>query len=204
MMRFETSSSASEARQREEKYYSAEFSLKELKFAYQFRIQNIESKSMCVLIRKNSDLLPCLKVGDILDIKYYAKSTRYPPEQQTTVINDITINNQGRFKGHYLVSLKILEKLAKPFGKPLSDRSRMKRWLEKGRQYYDSGEYKEAITAYSNAVDLDPKFAPPYFNRGVVYGKLGKYQLALDDLKYAARLGSQKAQDCLRANNINW
>jgi tetratricopeptide (TPR) repeat protein len=204
MIRFETNSAASEARQREEKYYSAEFSLKELKFAYQFRIQNIESKSMCVLIRKNSEILPCLKVGDILEIKYYANSTRYPPEQQTTIISDITKDNQGRFKGHYLVSLKILEKLATPFGKTLSHRPSMKRWLKKGRQYYDSGEYKEAIEAYTNAVDLDPKFAPPYFNRGVVYGKLGNYQRALDDLKYAAKLGSLKAQNCLKANNIHW
>lgn len=204
MMSLETNSAVSKARQREEKYYSAEFSLKELKFAYQFRIQSIESKSMCVLIRKNSDLLPCLKVGDILDIKYYTNSTRYPPEQQTTVISDITKDNQGRFKGHYLVSLKILEKLARPFGKSLSDRSSIRRWLEQGRKYYDSGEYKEALEAYTNAVDLDPKFAPPYVNRGVVYGKLGDYQRALDDLKYAAKLGSQKAQDCLRSNNITW
>jgi len=195
MRSLETNSAVSEARKREEKYYSAEFSLKELKFAYQFRIQNIESKSMCVLIQKNSDLLPCLKVGDILDIKYYANSNGHPPEEQTTIISDITKDNQGRFKGHYLVSLKIMEKLTRPFGKTPSDRSIMKRWLQKGRKYYDSGEYKEALEAYTNAVDLDPDFAPPYFNRGVVYGKLGDYQRALIDLKSAAKLGSRKAQD---------
>ena len=41
MRRLDNNSAVSEARQREEKYYSAEFSLKELKFAYQFRIQSI-------------------------------------------------------------------------------------------------------------------------------------------------------------------
>jgi tetratricopeptide (TPR) repeat protein len=204
MRRFETNYAVDEVKQREDKYYSAEFSLKQLKFAYQFRIQNIEPNAMCVLISKNSDLLPCLKVGDILDIKYYTNSAGYPPEQQTTVISDITKDSHGRFKGHYLVSLKILENLTRPFSKIASDKSSMKSWLKKGRKYYDSGEYKEALEAYTNAVDLDPQSATPYFNRGVVYGKLGNYQRALDDLKNAAKHGSLKAQACLRSKKIAW
>ena len=96
------------ARTRTERYYSAEFSISGLDFPYQFRIWNIPSRPMCLLLKENSDVLPRLKVGDTLNVKYYSNDSGHPFDYLETAIRDITKNDQGRFKGHYLVGLEII------------------------------------------------------------------------------------------------
>jgi len=99
----------SEPRKKVDQYYSAEFSFGGLLLPYQFKIWNIAPKSMCVLIKEDSDILSRLKVGDTLDVKYYSTGSQYPSDYLKTAIRHITKNDQGRFKGHYLVGLEILE-----------------------------------------------------------------------------------------------
>jgi tetratricopeptide (TPR) repeat protein len=48
--------------------------------------------------------------------------------------------------------------------------------------------YREAITAYSKAIKLDPQFAGLYSMRGFAYAKLGFDKLALKDYNKAVRL----------------
>ena len=91
------------------KYHSVEFSIDGLDLPYLFKIWNIASMSMCVLVKEDSDILPRLNVGDRLNIKYYSKSLTDTPEYQETAIRHITKNEHGRFKGHYLVGLEILK-----------------------------------------------------------------------------------------------
>ena len=91
-----------------ERYYSAEFSVSGLDFPYQFRIWNIPSRPMCVLLKEGSDVLPRLKVGDTLNVKYYSNDRDNRFEYFETEIRDITKSDQGRFKGHYLVGLEII------------------------------------------------------------------------------------------------
>jgi len=45
--------------------------------------------------------------------------------------------------------------------------------------------YGEALTDYSRAIELDPAFPYAWYNRGVVYGSLGRYQEALTDFLQA-------------------
>ena len=90
-------------------YYSVEVAIDGLDFSYQFRIWSIASTPMCVLIKEDSDILPRLKVGEILNMKYYSTGSVHPPECLETAIRHITKNDQGRFKGHYLVGLEIIE-----------------------------------------------------------------------------------------------
>ena len=99
----------SEHRKRLNQYFSVELSIDGLDFPYQFKIRNIASTSMCVLVKEDSDILPLLKAGDRLNMKYYSYGSVYPPEYLETVIRHITKNDQGRFKGHYVVELEILE-----------------------------------------------------------------------------------------------
>jgi len=98
----------SEPRKSPEQYYAVEFSIEGLELPYQFRIWNMASKSMCVIVKEGSDILPRLKVGDKLNIKYYGGGSVGKAESRPTAIRHITKSDDGRFKGHYLIGLEIL------------------------------------------------------------------------------------------------
>jgi hypothetical protein len=99
----------SEHRKQGCQYHSVEFSIDGLELPYIFKIWNIASMSMCVLVKEDSDILLRLKLGDTLNIKYYSVGSIDPPKYLETAIRHITKSEQGRFKGHYLVGLEILE-----------------------------------------------------------------------------------------------
>ncbi len=48
--------------------------------------------------------------------------------------------------------------------------------------YINMREYSKAVTADSMAIVLNPKFARAYASRAEAYGRLGKFQLAINDL----------------------
>ena len=98
----------SEPRDIVDKFYSVEFSLKGIDFVYQFKLWNMSSKGMCVLIKEDSVVLEHLKAGDIVDMKYYSSDSLSPTEHLQTEIRHITKDDEGRFKGHFLVGLSIL------------------------------------------------------------------------------------------------
>jgi hypothetical protein len=97
-----------EPRETVDKFYSVEFALKGIDFVYQFKIWNISSKGMCVVIKEDSVVLEHLKAGDIVDMKYYGSDSLAPTEHLQTEIRHITKDDEGRFKGHCLVGLSIL------------------------------------------------------------------------------------------------
>ena len=97
----------SEVRTLVDKYFSVEFSKKGLDNLYQFKIWNISSKGVCILVREDSDIMNHLSVGDILDMKYYPAEESSPAEYSKTEITHITKDEQGRFRGHFLVGLTI-------------------------------------------------------------------------------------------------
>jgi len=92
-----------------DQYYSVEFSIRDCAFAYQFNIWDISPKGICVLVKEDSDLLNYLKVGDILNLKYYTNNSSKPIEYLKTEIRHITKDKKGRFKGIRLVGLSILK-----------------------------------------------------------------------------------------------
>ncbi|MBN1831293.1 MAG: hypothetical protein JW896_04210 [Deltaproteobacteria bacterium] len=89
-------------------YHSVEFSIQGVELAYQFKLWNISSTPMCVLVKEDSAILPNLKEGDTLDLKFYSSGTSYSTASLKTRIRHIT-RDQGRFRGHYLVALEIQE-----------------------------------------------------------------------------------------------
>ena len=93
-------------------YHSVEFSISESTFAYQFKIWDISPKGICVLVMEDSGLLNRLKAGDILNLKYYTTDSSRPIEYLETEIRDIAKDENGRFKGLYLVGLSILGNLS--------------------------------------------------------------------------------------------
>mgnify|MGYP001595382467 CR=1 FL=1 len=44
--------------------------------------------------------------------------------------------------------------------------------------YYNKGDYDRAIADYTRAIELDPKDAITYSNRGIVYYNKGEYDYA--------------------------
>jgi hypothetical protein len=99
----------SEPRKIVDKYYSVEFSIKDLDLAYQFKIWNISSKGICVVVKEDSDLLKHIKVGQVLDLKYSTTDSSHSVENLKTEIKHISKDEEGRFKGHYQIGLSILE-----------------------------------------------------------------------------------------------
>jgi len=93
-----------------DQYYSVEFSLSGCAYVYQFKIRKVLLKEICVLVREDSDLLNYLKVGDILNLKYYTTNSFRPVEYLKTEIRHISKNDKERLRGLCEVGLLILEK----------------------------------------------------------------------------------------------
>lgn len=60
--------------------------------------------------------------------------------------------------------------------------------------------YKEAILKLDEVIKLNPEFTEAYYNRGLSYAKLGKFDLALDDFNTVIEL---KPSDKLKSGTIN-
>lgn len=89
------------------KYYSVEIFINS--HAYQFKIWNMISMPMCILVKENSDVLPQLRVGDTMDMKYYQSDFGNPIDHLLTEIRHISKRERGRFRGHYFVELGLLD-----------------------------------------------------------------------------------------------
>ncbi|MFZ5571648.1 MAG: PilZ domain-containing protein [Thermodesulfobacteriota bacterium] len=92
-----------------DKFYSVEFALKGEESHYQFKIWNMSSDGMCILVREDSAVLRHIHTGEVLQMKYYAAEPRRIVESLKTEVRHITRDEQGRFKGHFMVGLSILE-----------------------------------------------------------------------------------------------
>jgi hypothetical protein len=99
----------SEPRKMIDKYFRVEFSKDGLIHFYNFKLRDISSKGMCILVKEGSEVLKSLAVGDVLDMKYYTEQESNQPQQFKTKIMHITKDYQGKFKGHCLVGLYIIE-----------------------------------------------------------------------------------------------
>lgn len=98
-----------EERSPSDRYYSVQFTTKSLSSHYQFKIWNISASGACILVKDGSEVLKHIAVGDELDMTYYVADSQGSSDTLKTQIKHITKNEDGRFKGHYLVGLSIQE-----------------------------------------------------------------------------------------------
>ena len=61
-------------------------------------------------------------------------------------------------------------------------------YYNRGNGYLDNGDFKNAITSYTQAVELDPENIYSYINRGYIYIQLGDFDLAIADFDKAIEL----------------
>ena len=90
-------------------YYSVDLSVENESFLYQFKIWDVSSKGMCLLLKEGSAAMKHLNVGDEIKMKYYKANSKSPGEYLRTEIRHITKHEEGQFKGHHLVGIQILE-----------------------------------------------------------------------------------------------
>ena len=77
--------------------------------------------------------------------------------------------------------------------KERQEQKQMTAWdhWRQGRRYHDTKQYAQAIESYSAAIDIQPKTAQFYNDRGCVYDSLGEYDRAISDLNKAIELDSE-------------
>ena len=90
------------------KYYSVQFSLNKMDPTYLFKLRDISSNGLCILVKRDSTVFRRLNEDDIFDMEYN------PPESSdpsTLLKTKITSKNcHDRFTGHSLVELSIIDK----------------------------------------------------------------------------------------------
>lgn len=98
----------SEYRNLADLYYSVELSIQGMDYTYQFKLRDISTKGMCILIKDASNILSYIKVDDIVNMKYYSKESITKTDTIKTKIKHITKGYLGQFKGHYMVGLEVI------------------------------------------------------------------------------------------------
>ncbi len=63
----------------------------------------------------------------------------------------------------------------------------------RGLTYYNKGQYEKAISAFTKAIEIDPKNAEVFHSRGTAYNYRGQYDLALLDFSKALEISPADA-----------
>ncbi len=77
---------------------------------YQFKVRDYSSQGIGILVKKDSCVLDMIRVGDILDMKYYQGADRPIPVNVRTRIQHISSPENGRHENHFIVGLNIMKK----------------------------------------------------------------------------------------------
>ena len=91
-----------------DQFYCVEIPVQD-KLIYQFKIWQIESMFMSILVKENSRFFSFVEINSKFNMKYYSEDFLYPYQELVTEVRDISLQESGRLKGHYLVSLEIIE-----------------------------------------------------------------------------------------------
>ena len=78
---------------------------------YQFRVRDVSPDGAGILIKEDSKFLSMIEVGQIMDADFISPKGTDPAGNYRAEIRHITKPNEGKHKGHFLVGLKILEKI---------------------------------------------------------------------------------------------
>src|SRR5215472_2318009 len=65
---------------------------------------------------------------------------------------------------------------------------RKQKYFDSGENYFAAGKYREAAIQYSNAVQIDPRFAQAHYQLSQAFLKLGEMQRAYQELSRTVEL----------------
>ncbi|MGE0086263.1 MAG: tetratricopeptide repeat protein [Desulfococcaceae bacterium] len=69
--------------------------------------------------------------------------------------------------------------------------------MERGKKFYKLGRYEDAIREFDTVIREKTDDPEAYFNRAIVYNKMGKFRMAKSDLEEASQRGHEKARELL-------
>ncbi len=61
--------------------------------------------------------------------------------------------------------------------------TRKQKYFESGQRFFEKGKYREAAIQYSNAVQVDPRFAEAHYNLALTYLRLNEANRAYQELQ---------------------
>jgi len=91
-------------------YTCVEFHIQDMGAVYQSKIWKVPLKGLFFLVKEGSSVLAHLRTGAEIKARYTPANRRKPGDYIKTKIRYIIQEQTGRFKGHYLVGLALLEK----------------------------------------------------------------------------------------------
>ena len=78
-------------------------------------------------------------------------------------------------------------------------------YFNRGNSYFRLSDYRQAASDYNKAIGINPKYGDAYNNnRALAYSELGNNKQAVEDMKTAAKLGSEEAKNLLKSQGISW
>jgi len=89
-------------------YHCIEVQTQKTIFIYQFKIWNISSHGMCLLVNSDSTFIDKVDVGEVLTVNYYPSDLSWPPDVHRTKIMHITQSTDDKYKNHFFVGLMII------------------------------------------------------------------------------------------------
>jgi tetratricopeptide (TPR) repeat protein len=76
-------------------------------------------------------------------------------------------------------------------------------WYQRGVSFLRSGQYDEALGAFSQAIELNPQHSEAYRNRGLAWAKKGELDRAISDYTRAVEINPEDSQ-AYRNRAIAW
>ena len=70
-------------------------------------------------------------------------------------------------------------------------------YLNRGIDNFDKGNYSEAITDFTKAIEINPDYSLAYFNRGLAYAEIDNFSQACSDWQKAYQLGYKDALELI-------
>ncbi len=74
-----------------------------------------------------------------------------------------------------------------------------KAYLNRGVAYQRKSQYDQAISDYTKALEINPRYALAYYNRALAYENTGQYDKAWEDVDKAQDLGFKINPQFLKA-----
>ena len=90
-------------------FYSVEIKIDDVNCMYQFKLWKMPSEPSFVLVKPESGIMKWIHPGDVLHMTYYGDNLTYQKRKFPTRILNIDRQDEGRFRGHYIVKLGIVE-----------------------------------------------------------------------------------------------
>jgi hypothetical protein len=94
-----------------ERFHSVEINLGAPLPIYQFNLRDMSDNGVCILVKEDSPILEHIKVGQELDLKYYAldESKANTTRQLKTTIRHVTKGKPGHYSGHFMIGVSFVE-----------------------------------------------------------------------------------------------